>query len=625
MDSVKLVIWDLDGVFWGGTLSEEGIALRPENHELVRELWRRGIMSSICSKNDHEQVRAVLTREQLWDQFVFAKIAWRPKGEMIAQTIGEMNLRAVNVLFIDDNPQNLEEAKFFNPGLQVAGPEVLAQLLDWPQAKGKADASLSRWRQYRQLEQKVIDQTQFSADSNEDFLRQCNIRVTIRRDCDAQFDRLLEMIQRTNQLNFTKQRLDADSLRAALADPALECAYLSVVDRYGDYGIAGFYALREQRLEHYLFSCRILNMGVEAWLYDRLGRPQLDVVGETSDDPRRLPVPDWIALEGAAPAGACAAASTAADHASASAESNGAQATPDTAWPLTIFKGGCDLEQMVDFLGRPGRIDREFNYKNALGAPVHCEHTEILRRCGPETHERFGDVIDRIEFLDRRALTTRMFDDRYEVVVYSTLMDMCNGLYRRRDTDLVVSFGDFLQDVTRPAAWPALLAHDPWMSQGFLDWFSQNFEFLGGQSVEGFRRNLHWLAERIAPPRQLVLLNGAEVDVENEREPDRWRHHARMNAAIDEVAKAYRHVDVCDVRLAVRGREQLVDNIRHYRRGVHFQLARQIEQLVADRHALSTNPMTTWLNAGKTVVREALWQAKHRLLGRSSASQKRPR
>ena len=40
----------------------------------------------------------------------------------------------------------------------------------------------------------------------------------------------------------------------------------------------------------------------------------------------------------------------------------------------------------------------------------------------------------------------------------------------------------------------------------------------------------------------------------NESEPDRWRHHARMNAVIDEVAAEYPHVDVCDVRQVVDAR-----------------------------------------------------------------------
>ena len=33
-------------------------------------------------------------------------------------------------------------------------------------------------------------------------------------------------------------------------------------------------------LVDFLFSCRVLNMGVEQWLYAKLGRPAVSVVGE---------------------------------------------------------------------------------------------------------------------------------------------------------------------------------------------------------------------------------------------------------------------------------------------------------------------------------------------------------
>jgi len=46
------VIWDLDDTFWQGTLSERGVTLGEANAELVRTLAARGIVSSICSRND---------------------------------------------------------------------------------------------------------------------------------------------------------------------------------------------------------------------------------------------------------------------------------------------------------------------------------------------------------------------------------------------------------------------------------------------------------------------------------------------------------------------------------------------------------------------------------------------
>ena len=57
---------------------------------------------------------------------------------------------------------------------------------------------------------------------------------------------------------------------------------MQVSDRYGDYGICGFYSLsrHDGTLSDFLFSCRVLHMGVEQWLYEKLGRPTLTPVGE---------------------------------------------------------------------------------------------------------------------------------------------------------------------------------------------------------------------------------------------------------------------------------------------------------------------------------------------------------
>ena len=55
MNKIKLVVWDLDETFWGGTLSEEKIKPREKNIDLVKELTSRGIINSICSKNDFEK------------------------------------------------------------------------------------------------------------------------------------------------------------------------------------------------------------------------------------------------------------------------------------------------------------------------------------------------------------------------------------------------------------------------------------------------------------------------------------------------------------------------------------------------------------------------------------------
>src|SRR6202034_3660110 len=90
---VKLVVWDLDDTFWRGTLSEGPVEIDPVLVELVRTLNRRGIVNAICSKNDEAPVRAELEGAGMWDEFVFVRIDWTPKGPPVAQIIEAAPLR----------------------------------------------------------------------------------------------------------------------------------------------------------------------------------------------------------------------------------------------------------------------------------------------------------------------------------------------------------------------------------------------------------------------------------------------------------------------------------------------------------------------------------------------------
>ncbi len=292
-DPVKLIVWDLDDTLWAGTLSEEPVTIDQSTVDLVRTLNSRGIVSSICSKNDEVTARVRLQQAGLWDEFVFTRIDWSPKGARVAQIIEDAQLRPENVLFIDDLALNRAEVRHFSPGIQTAGPEIIGRLLALPELSGKDDRAHTRLAQYRLLERKLADR-RVGEDTNEAFLRSCDIRVGVHHDPDAEKDRLFELVNRTNQLNFTKRRPDRDSFEAMVADPRYDVGYVRVRDRYGDYGICGFYSVarHEGTLVDFLFSCRVLNMGVEQWLYEKLGRPAVSVVGETAST-LEAPV-DWI-------------------------------------------------------------------------------------------------------------------------------------------------------------------------------------------------------------------------------------------------------------------------------------------------------------------------------------------
>ncbi len=572
MKPVKLVIWDLDDTFWKGTLSEGPISYSKTNHAIVIELTRRGIVNTISSKNNFDEVKARLGHEGIWDYFVFPKIAWQPKGHIIKTIIEEMQLRAENVLFIDDNHMNLEEAKYYNPGLQTAGPEILDRLLEREACKGKDDRSLSRLKQYQILEKKVSDQ-KVSLCSNEDFLRSSKITVQINADCQKECKRILELINRTNQLNYTKVRLQKDELVKLINDTSVQKAYVRVQDKYGDYGICGFYALRDSRLLHFVFSCRILNMGVENWVYHKLGCPDLDIAGETATPLQHDRVPDWI--DETAPQKAARTKDTLKHNRQLN----------------IIIKGGCDLLQIKNYLIKGSRFDAEVDYVSDKGFRINNTHTEILKRCSTSTLQQYGEVIDKIIFFDRDAFKTVFFSDNYHVHIYSVLDDYMRGLYQYRDTDFVIPFGDFAQDLTDKTCWKfhQNRSKKHRLDPGFLEWFKDNFTFLGALDTESFRKNLIWLCNTIGQDKLFIILNGSEVAYYPNPQNERWEHHKKMNSVLDETIKDMGHVGLCDVRTLTQSVSDHAHNIRHYSRRVYYLLAKKINELIEDRYGVSGN------------------------------------
>lgn len=338
-ESVKLIIWDLDDTFWRGTLAEGGIEAIPRNIDMVRVLAARGIISSICSKNDFEQARRKLLELDIYDWFVFPSVSFESKGPAIASIIEAAGLRAENTLFIDDNILNREEVKFFNPGIMAGDPvELLEDLLDHPKVAGKPDPELKRLGQYRLLQRKFEERKSCSL-SNEEFLRGCGIQVRIDYDVETNFDRVVELINRTNQLNYTKRRLDTaeevSNFRAQLNTFGMHAGCVFALDKYGDYGLVGFFQVRRRarktKLVHFLFSCRTMNMGIEQYVFDAIGRPELNIVTPVSNGLDTYAAIDWINSEEEVAAG-------------------GARGLTIGGGKLPlVLLGGCDLLQLASY------------------------------------------------------------------------------------------------------------------------------------------------------------------------------------------------------------------------------------------------------------------------------------
>jgi len=97
------------------------------------------------------------------------------------------------------------------------------------------------------------------------FLRYCNIRLNIQPMTEANLDRVHELTQRTNQMNFSGNRYDKSVLERILVSRESDTYVLDVEDRFGSYGVVGFSIVdnRVPLMTDLMFSCRVQSKRVE--------------------------------------------------------------------------------------------------------------------------------------------------------------------------------------------------------------------------------------------------------------------------------------------------------------------------------------------------------------------------
>jgi len=566
-EPIRFIIWDLDETFWRGTLTEGGITYRQDVHDIIIKLAGRGIISGICSKNDLAPVRDLLTERGLWSYFVFPSINWESKGPRIARIVEQVQLRPETILFIDDNPMNLHEAQHFVPGLQIADETVIDMLLDDPMLRGKQDAQLSRLEQYRLLEKRKTDEEHAGGDPRE-FLRASNIRVSILHDIGDHLDRVVELINRTNQLNFTKVRLpeDVTEAKALLAEQLAgfrwQVGLVKVVDNYGDYGFCGFYAynIMSRRLDHFCFSCRTLGMGVEQWLYARLGWPGIRVQGEVlsrlpqADDP---PI-DWIAL-------------------AAGPDSDSGEPVKDRTLGTVYLRGSCDLAAVGHYLGLVSeRLIQDFN-ASYNGINLRRDHSMFIRHTLAPPDDRGIAALASIGYPAEicRSLLPRSVQEA-DLFVLSFYADL-HSLYRHRETGVLTPFSapgfDNTRDVTTLAAETEKYFGASAAQQSFRNLY-ETFDYAGSISEADFKLNLRLALDMIPGDKPVVIILALEPKSRLDRPT------AMINRWIRDIAVQYANVALLDLKSCIEKPSEMHGTM-HFDRAVYMRLYQAILRLAA--------------------------------------------
>lgn len=563
-DQIKLIIWDLDQTLWNGILSDHNAWMPEENKQLIKNIVDCGVMCSICSKNDEIEVDNFLKKQGIGDLFVFKSINWTPKGDRVLQIITNMSLRPVNVLFVDDNESNLAEVQKACRDIQVTNIDALSELIKFYEKREKKDKAHKRLDQYKLLEKKL--EFKAEAGSNEEFLFNSNVQVKMCYDCENHIDRIEELILRSNQLNFTKLRDNKEQIAALIRDDEVKTGYVTVQDIYGDYGIVGFFAVRANTCVHFTFSCRIMNMGVEQYVYHELGKPDIDIKGEVATS-LSMEKPEWINLE---------------------IKCKKENKMVNFGGSKILLKGPCDLQQLFSYIKETPEIITEFSFVNQKGINIESgNHSAMVLQSLTISPEKVKNVTDQLPFCDERMFHTAMFDDEIGTVVFSLFMESHLGIYKEKTSNTIVAFGEFTNDLTDESNWDDFLnrklfdANYPFSLED-LKTVKENYVYLGRITPFESFENIKRIYQKLNGKR-LILNCGSETQylgVSHEVNKDKHEYNKELNSLLREWVKSTDNVFLIDVNDFIRGQEDFINSITHFKKRIYFEMSKKLIEIM---------------------------------------------
>ena len=280
---------DLDNTVWGGVIGDdgmEGIVLGQGSplgeaysafQDYARELSRRGVILAVCSKND--EANALEPFEKHPDMVlrrgdIASFVAnWSDKAGNIRAIAEELNIGLDSLVFIDDNPFERNLVRQELP--MVAVPEVSDDPVGFPIALSGAgyfeglsvtDEDRERTSQYQG--NKARDALKASATDLAGYLRGLEMRLVVKRFDRIGLQRIVQLINKSNQFNLTTRRYTDEDVIAVMADPDAFGLQLRLLDRFGDNGVIAIVIGRLQAnkdllIDTWLMSCRVLGRQVE--------------------------------------------------------------------------------------------------------------------------------------------------------------------------------------------------------------------------------------------------------------------------------------------------------------------------------------------------------------------------
>lgn len=284
----KCLVLDCDNTLWGGIIGEDGMggiklgefspgSAYVEFQQQILELRNRGVILTLCSKNNEEDVWEVLEKHPASvlrrGHIAASRINWNDKPTNIRELAAELNIGLDSMVFVDDSDfevnlvhQELPEVEVMHltKGRVFQAREMLASS-GWFDTLTITREDRARGDMYaaETVRRQLLD----AATDLDSYYRTLGMRLSITFADAFTIPRVAQQTQKTNQFNLTTRRYSEADINAFVSSPDADVLCIQLSDKFGDSGIVGSCILRyvgnRAVFDTFLLSCRVLGRGVE--------------------------------------------------------------------------------------------------------------------------------------------------------------------------------------------------------------------------------------------------------------------------------------------------------------------------------------------------------------------------
>lgn len=319
----KCLIIDFDNTIWNGVLGEDGIdgigftGSYPNNiygevQKIIKQLKENGIIICAATKNNKEDIEElfdkrndlILSKEDL----TIIKSGWDNKVNSITDIAKQLNIGIDSVVFIDDNNFEVELVKkSLNNVVAILLPEDKYKIPSVLTEKFKeyfsiyelSNEDLEKNKLYKNMQE--AEELKLSISDYDTYLKELDMKLEINYMNELNVDRIVQLINKSNQFNLTTKRYTKEELLNSITDNDFVYC-IKVQDKFGDLGICGVCIIKNNNtkcfIDEFLLSCRVLGRTIEneflkVVLNDLYGKNIKQIFGEYIKTSKNSQVADF--------------------------------------------------------------------------------------------------------------------------------------------------------------------------------------------------------------------------------------------------------------------------------------------------------------------------------------------